>query len=264
MLVGTCLYIWFIFLFHTFFHMHSIFIESSGIDSTIWISLRCFCLDGKGPSRIEMCKSTHSLHEKWFQFCSDDWMKIRAFKMYHGFVLEKKLNGDFRQTPVGDTVHEHAQAQNHDAEVCPLYQTTRLKAPGKATEKSSQGYDPRPWRDETASAIIDCGLEGGWLLICASARKGPMSLSQMDVRFISCDRDLFNQWKQSTRISGQIVSGVFSPKREKCQIRSSMPLFTLVRYLMVLRWRYPFWALLEGFHRYEWGKSPTWRESITI
>lgn len=93
--------------------------------------------------------------------------------------------------------------------------THRIESSEESTAKSSPTYDPHPRRDGATSTVIDCNLEGRWLLVCASARTGPMSLSQMDVRSTDSDQDLFRQLKQSYSTARGRWSRAFSLRKVK-------------------------------------------------
>lgn len=112
--------------------------------------------------------------------------------------LEHDLNLALRERPAETQVHDTAGTEPSNVGISSHpsseHQDQKNRGP---TKTSSQGYNPRPQDIRTAPTIVECEEEGRWLLVCAAATKHPTSLSQIDVRSTTSDRDLFKQLKDS-------------------------------------------------------------------
>jgi hypothetical protein len=58
-------------------------------------------------------------------------------------------------------------------------------------------YDPQKESHELNPAVIQCGPDGRWLLVCAKTREAVPTLDQMDVCTTSSDRELFAAMRKS-------------------------------------------------------------------
>ena len=58
-------------------------------------------------------------------------------------------------------------------------------------------FNPSPKIQERNAAVIDCGLESRWLLVCAKGTKRPTCLSQIDLCSTETDRELFAKLKDT-------------------------------------------------------------------
>lgn len=125
----------------------------------------------------------------------DDFIELRPGAAKE---LERELNSGLRETPSGAQAHDTVDTEKSSIAIS-SHSSSKHQNPKnqEPTKKPPRGYDPRPQHDGRASIIVDCEVEGRWLLVCAVGRKPILSLSQMDVRSTTSDRDLFEQLKQS-------------------------------------------------------------------
>lgn len=113
--------------------------------------------------------------------------------------LENKLNGiclNQRLGPEGS--HENAAL---DGSIENSSAGTALTNPSSSvknyTINNSRTYDPSLKNSTNVPTSIQCGPESRWLLVCASARKRPISLSHMDVCSTPSDQELFQKMKDA-------------------------------------------------------------------
>lgn len=133
----------------------------------------------------------------------DDFKEVKAGAAK---ALEERLNnrthhGSTKTDQEGSQLSKSSDTSTTLPMRSQIFSTPFVPFPNRTEAHiSRRQYVPRP------SNVIDIGPEGRWLLVCAQAKKRPISLTQLNVCSATSDQQLFTELKQAyTSLKGRMA-----------------------------------------------------------